>query len=209
MPSKRQLNADANMPSDMAYRKAFGSWGNALRECGIEPPKPYPSKKCMTNMINAHKGKRSFAWKGGRLITKQGYVQIWKPEHPNASKKGYVFEHRMIMAEHIDRPLFSNENVHHVNGNKQDNRIENLKIMSIGDHVSIHNKGIKKNKAYLYQCTYPKCTDMTNSKYELCHKHYKLQWQRIKTGSISDFHDFSREYEVIGNIHEGVKKDGD
>jgi len=51
---------------------------------------------------------------------------------------GYVFEHRLIMAQHIGRPLSKEEHIHHINGNRQDNRIENLQIVSISEHIRLH-----------------------------------------------------------------------
>jgi hypothetical protein len=51
-------------------------------------------------------------------------------DHPNADKKGSVQEHTIIMSEHLGRPLLPNENVHHKNGMRDDNRIENLELWS-------------------------------------------------------------------------------
>ena len=48
--------------------------------------------------------------------------------HPNADSKGWILEHRLLMSQHIGRPLIDNENVHHINGDRQDNRIENLEL---------------------------------------------------------------------------------
>lgn len=50
-----------------------------------------------------------------------------------ANKGGYALEHRIIMSEHLGRPLQKNEFVYHKNGNRADNRIENLKVVSAKD----------------------------------------------------------------------------
>jgi len=136
-PSKRQWNADAATPSDGIYRQHFGSWGRALGLAGLIPKKSTISPQCRAATILRHRGSRSFAWKGGRIKDAFGYVLIWKPGHPNAKagrRKAYVYEHRLIMAEHIGRPLEKHEYVHHRNGIKDDNRIENLEILTKKNH---------------------------------------------------------------------------
>lgn len=68
-------------------------------------------------------------WKGGRIYHRNGYVLIRRPDHPNAYRDGYILEHRLVMSEVLGRPLESWEIVHHENGIKDDNRIENLELI--------------------------------------------------------------------------------
>ena len=112
----------------MPIRMRFGSWTNFMIASGFAPHKPYLSTLAQENRNKAHKGKRSFNWKGGKHTDRFGYVQVWKPEHPNAKMAGYIHEHRLVMSEHLGRPLLTKENVHHKNGKKDDNRIENLEL---------------------------------------------------------------------------------
>lgn len=67
-------------------------------------------------------------WKGGRIVTEEGYVHIYDPEHPNAKSNGYAPEHRLVMSRMLGRPLEKGENVHHINGVRDDNRPENLEL---------------------------------------------------------------------------------
>jgi hypothetical protein len=70
---------------------------------------------------------------GSRSKTSKGYVRIYFPEHPNAMSDGQVLEHIMIMATHLNRPLTKDEEVHHRNGVKDDNQIDNLELR-VGSH---------------------------------------------------------------------------
>lgn len=88
---------------------------------------------------------RNRAWAGGRIVDKDGYVLIHRPEHPNANSGGYVREHRLVMEDHLGRLLFREEVVHHHDGDKQNNRIENLELFSKnGDHLRETLTGSKK-----------------------------------------------------------------
>ena len=79
---------------------------------------------------------------------------MYAPNHPCRDKGGFVLEHRLIMEQHIGRTLAPSEIVHHKNGNKEDNRIENLEITNRSAHASYHMNEIKggKKRAQLNRC---------------------------------------------------------
>jgi hypothetical protein len=86
------------------------------------------SEKTKKKIGDSHRGKKSVNWKGGRYL-RGGYIAKYCPEHPK-NVGSYVFEHRLIMEEYLGRYLEPWEFVHHRNGIKDDNRIENLEIMT-------------------------------------------------------------------------------
>lgn len=57
-----------------------------------------------------------------------GYRIFYIPDHPMANKKREISEHRLVMASALGRHLLPTENVHHLNGDRSDNRIENLEL---------------------------------------------------------------------------------
>lgn len=68
-------------------------------------------------------------------IDHKGYKKIYKPSHPNSSKSGYIPEHRLVMSEALGRTLRKDETIHHINGDRLDNRLENLELRD-GAHGS-------------------------------------------------------------------------
>jgi hypothetical protein len=86
-------------------------------------------------------------WKGGRYISTEGYVFVKCWGHPRANKGGYVFEHILVMEQHIGRYITTQENVHHINGVRTDNRIENLEVLTRGQHTKHHNLNTKQYKS--------------------------------------------------------------
>ena len=67
-------------------------------------------------------------WQGGRTNHSKGYIYIKNRDHPRSGKNGYVFEHILVMESEIGRYLLKGENVHHTNGIRSDNRLENLEL---------------------------------------------------------------------------------
>jgi len=119
----------------MPVRMNFGNWTNFIIACGYKPLVPKITIQARLNSIKARKGKKGGNNKGGRIKDKLGYIQIWKPEHPNAKLAGYIHEHRLVMSESLGRPLESYEYVHHKNGIKDDNRLKNLELMTKKVHL--------------------------------------------------------------------------
>jgi hypothetical protein len=88
--------------------------------------------------LNHGEGERNHAWKGGRLVGEDGYIALRLPDHPNARSNGYYPEHRLVMENHLKRLLKREEHVHHINGVKSDNRIENLVLTNVFEHAHHH-----------------------------------------------------------------------
>jgi hypothetical protein len=115
------------------------------------------SKKCYHK---SREGKRSTNWKGGRKKIR-GYVELYKPEYPRSDAQGYIKEHRFIMEGYLGRALDKNEIVHHKNGIRDDNRVENLEVMTRRKHQSLHTKGNKKTKEH--------CKKISEAKKKISH----------------------------------------
>ena len=98
----------------------------SLREQGVQLPRT---------------GRRNSAWRGGRVLDPDGYVLVSSPGHPFAAaaangRSGYVREHRLVLEGALGRYLHSEEVVHHMNGDRSDNRLENLQLFaSNGEHL--------------------------------------------------------------------------
>ena len=97
------------------------------------------------------RGNLSSAWRGGKSIN-NGYAMLYMPDHPSTCCGRYVFEHRLVMEKYLRRYLKPEEVVHHINGIKTDNRLENLELMTRSIHRSHHTKG-KNNPMFGKPCT--------------------------------------------------------
>jgi len=100
-----------------------------------------------SSMYGVHRyGKDNPNWKGGKHEDSKGYVYIYNPEHPNAHKRGYVLEHRLVMEKKLGRYLTKEEEVHHNKG-KQDNLPEDLRLFkSKSEHQQYEHSLRKSNQ---------------------------------------------------------------
>lgn len=137
------------------YLKKYNIQTRKWREC-FELKKAngwnYPDE-ARAKISKAHKGKivseetrrkmsESKRINGSGHIKKRadGYNAVYFPSHPSSNQDGYVMEHVLVMEKAIGRILEDDEVVHHENGIRNDNRIENLKLMTFKEHARYHMK---------------------------------------------------------------------
>lgn len=116
----RELNATGmgQMRISLEIGRSQSFVSRAMRRHGIKPLD--------------RSGPKHGQWKGGRYKDGNGYIRMWvasdDPLACMALSDGYVAEHRLVMARSLGRPLARHETVHHINGDRTDNRIENLQL---------------------------------------------------------------------------------
>lgn len=103
------------------------------------------SKTLMRNKIQTRVNKETgkvkqytSRWNGGISYDTKGHKRLYMPDNPS-SISGMIAEHRYVMEKHLGRKLNSAEVIHHINKIPDDNRIENLKIMTASEHSKLHN----------------------------------------------------------------------
>lgn len=124
-PEARQMNGgstgECSVDGCAKKRSSIGLCGMHLR------------RKRLTGDVGPAESMRSGSTRivsSKRNNNRDGYVIIKVPGHPEAKATGWALEHRVVMSDHLGRPLLAHENVHHINGVRSDNRLENLELWS-------------------------------------------------------------------------------
>ena len=110
--------------------------GKTFGRKGYHPLMTFCSKTCSCRATA-----RTRPTTKGFVISAKGYIHLYRPGHPMAMRTGYLAEHRLVMAESLGRMLLPTEVVDHINGIKNDNRRENLRVLTKKAHDDLSNRG--------------------------------------------------------------------
>jgi predicted DNA-binding protein YlxM (UPF0122 family) len=127
--SAKQISIDLKAPIGTVY--------SAITHMGIKTRNP--KMAWHTKYKTGRWGEEASNWKGGRKLTSGGHMYAYYPQHPYATKEGYIMEHRMVMEEYLGRILHNDYVVHHIDGLKLNNTIENLMLLpNRSAHLQLH-----------------------------------------------------------------------
>ena len=133
------------------------------------------SKSCRS-VPRIQDGESNPNWRGGTHISSKGYAYVFKPDHPNSMKSGYVKRATMVLAESIGRPLTKNEMAHHINENKLDDRPENLMLLTHADHMRLHQTGSTKKQDIQPKILFPRTDSTFSTSAPVPTRHQNVNW---------------------------------
>lgn len=116
--------------------------------------------RCWRCHTSFQTGEKNHSWKGGRTVS-GGYIAIRiyqdDPMFEMTDSDGRVFEHRLVMARKLGRPLKRGETVHHKDGNRKNNNIENLELWFTNHSHGVRISDVINDYAVLYGYHCPSC----------------------------------------------------
>jgi hypothetical protein len=131
-------------------------------------------------------------WEIEKSVSKGDYVYAVVPNHPKATKNGYVLEHRVVMENNIGRILERWEEVHHKDENRKNNSPDNLEIKLTGEHQRFHSTKYPNGHFAKLVCTN-------------CGKEFEVEWNKRKPNQENHFcsrrcnGQYSRKMNISGN----------
>lgn len=134
LPDEMFAKANDSRYKHRRYRGVQCKPCKSVRKKAYQPrTRKYYCIDCGTFITKENARCKPCSFKARRIgyITKYGYRRITVPGHPNANKRGEMMEHVYVMSQHLGRPLYNNERVHHKNGIRDDNSLDNLELWSI------------------------------------------------------------------------------
>jgi len=114
-------------------QKAVDYW---MRKWNI-PARTKKDAVTLSRLREAFSGPNNPNWNGGRVMSPSGYMTVRDPKHPRAQLRGYVLEHIKVWMETHGKEVPQGWQVHHINGDKLDNRPENLVALSEKKHRKV------------------------------------------------------------------------
>lgn len=128
-------HASSYPPSEL-QREAWVKNGKNLSS----RPKAIAARKENGKKNKGRRKRTDYEFGGHEKKRSDGYIKVYVPNHPNCTADGYVMKHILVIERSIGRYLTEEECVHHINHIRDDNRPENLMLMTISEHMSMHMK---------------------------------------------------------------------
>ncbi len=139
-PQRKVIQAQEQLIANQYQR------GNTLKELAAQWGMSVPgisSILCRNSVMTRRtketgkQGRYASRWRGGISYDGKGYRRLYLPEY-SLNRGGLIKEHRYVVEQHLGRRLQPDEVVHHLNGIPDDNRIENLRVMTPAEHSAAH-----------------------------------------------------------------------
>ena len=121
-------------PTTERKREAWRKIGRAGKGRELTPE----HRAAIAAAARARRKRDDYEFGGHEKKRADGYIKVYVPDHPNSTADGYVMKHILVMEREIGRHLLPGEVVHHKNRTRDDNRIENLQLMTASEHMSMH-----------------------------------------------------------------------
>lgn len=114
---------------------------DTCKQLGLKRKGKKCSESAKEKISSKNRGRRKrddYEFGGHEKKRRDGYICVFVPDHPYSNSEGYVMKHHLVMEKEIGRYIKPGEVIHHINHIRDDNRIENLKLMTSKEHSKLH-----------------------------------------------------------------------